>query len=825
MEKFIRDVLSRMTTEEKIQLCVGSGELSIGKLERLGIREVHVADGPQGIRREDGSFNVALPCGLSLAASFDTALAEQYGKVIGEEARACGIRASLGPGMNLTRTPLNGRTFEYYGEDPIVSGKIAAGYVRGCQSQGVAACPKHLALNNQEICRTTGNSICDEATIRSLYLENFETMLRESKPMMIMSAYNKINGVQASECEFTQKKFLREEFNFDGVIVSDWGGTWNRLKALNGGQDLEMPAKPLEKVLADLLPAIESGELSMETLDNAVLNNLRLLYRMGAFEKAEDTEGFEVNSRKNKDFVRSCACEGAVLLKNDNNFLPMDFKKIKKVAVIGPSADYKHQFDKPLDSGGGSGAVHPEYEITVLEAIKNRFGKDCEITYAPGVNFKLAQAVDPALLGDGFIAEFYNSYQDLADGKEPFLTRREKTMQLRFGVVNAGGVMTADEVAFVQAARFKGTITPPRSGKVTIQFGLLQFFGRLFVNGKEYTDPKKFFNSKYDFETPICELDAVAGEPIEVELIVKRLTNQLANINLRYTEQDNLGIGEAVELAKNADAVVYVGGTHHIYDREGLGWGNPQGVDIPDLELPDGQVELIKKVLEVNSNMAVVLINGSVVNIEDFADDVPAILEVFYPGMETGNSVVDMLSGEKTPNGRLPFTWCRKLSDYPSIANGNYPGNRTAEVPYVHYDEGVFIGYRYTEREKIDVRFPFGYGLSYAKFEHELLEISDNGEKCKVRVKNISNYNGASVVQLYVGREDNLPARPEKVLRNFAKVHLKAGEEKTVELTLSERDFSYFNAESFKFEPCKGEFFIELGTNIRDIFARKVVVR
>ncbi|MBQ9789120.1 MAG: glycoside hydrolase family 3 C-terminal domain-containing protein [Lentisphaeria bacterium] len=825
MEKFIREVLSRMTTEEKIQLTVGSGELSIGNLPSQGIREVYVADGPQGIRRESGEFNVALPCGLSLAASFDPKLAEEYGAVIGEEARACCIRGSLGPGMNLTRTPLNGRTFEYYGEDPIVSGKIAAGYVRGCQSKDVGACPKHLALNNQEICRTTGNSICDEATIRSLYLENFETMLRESEPWMVMSAYNKINGVQASECELTQKKFLRGEFNFDGVIMSDWGGTWNRAKALNGGQDLEMPGRPREKVLEDLLAKVESGELSMEVLDNAVLNNLRLLYRMKAFEKDEDTGGYEVNSKKNIDFVRHCAAEGAVLLKNDDKFLPVDFKKLKKIAVIGPSADYKHQFDKPLDLGGGSGAVHPAYEVTVLEAIKKQFGENCEVKYASGVKFSLEKAIDPELLGDGFTAEYYNSYQDLEDGKEPFLTRKEKTMQLRFGVLNAGGVMTSDEIADAKAARFKGYITPKKSGKVHIQFGTIQFFSRFFVNGKEYTDPQRFINGKYGFETPICEMDAVAGEPIEIELIIKRLSKTLAKVNLRYTECDNAAIDNAVEVAKNADLVVYVGGTHHIYDREGLGWGDAKDVDIPDLELPDNQVGLIKEILKVNKKMAVVLINGSVVNIEDFADEVPAILEVFYPGMECGNSVVDMLSGAKTPNGRLPFTWCRKLTDYPSIANGNYPGNRTAEVPYVHYDEGVFIGYRYTEREKIDVRFPFGYGLSYAEFEHELLEMSDNGETCKVRVKNISDCDGASVVQLYVGCKDNLPVRPEKVLRNFVKVHLKAGEEKIIELALTERDFSYFNADSFKFESCKGEFFIELGTNIKDIFARKTINR
>ena len=815
MEQFIRDVLAKMTVEEKIELVSGCDNLSVGRIPRLGIREVFMADGPQGIRREDGNKNTALPSGLALAASFDTDLAEKYGSVIGEEARACGIRASLGPALNLTRTPLNGRTFEYYGEDPVLAGKIAAGYVRGCQSKDVVACPKHLALNNSEICRTTGNSICSKAVLRDLYLEGFEIVLKESKPHMVMSAYNKINGIQASECEYTQKKFLREECGFDGLVVSDWGGTHDIAKALNGGQDLEMGGGPDTKARKNLADDIKKGRVSMEVLDNAVLNNLRLLYRMKAFEAVEDTGDFEANSPENQQFARRAAAECAVLLENKNTFLPLDFKKVKKIAVIGPGADFKHHA-RSFYLDGGSGAVHPPYEITLLQAVKERFGKDCEIVFEKGVKYEFEQQIDPALLGDGFEAEYFENAEAMQNGDAPFLKRIEKTMQFDFGIKNAGGASNAeDRFNDPFAARYRGFITPVKSGRAGIQIGMSALYCRMFVNGKNIAE-----KNPASLCLPIFEFDAVAGQPIEIVIEAIHFGIGSSTLNLRYFDDDSENIQRAVDAAANADLVLYCGGSNHSYDKEAMGWGNVASADIPDLEMPDNQSELIERIVEVNSAVAVILVNGSVLNIEKFADKVPAVLEMFYPGMEGGNAMLDILTGTANPAGKLPCTWCRRLEDYPSIANGNYPGT-TDENAHVYYDEGMFIGYRYTERAGIDVRYPFGFGLSYSDFEYEFINVEQTGATdftVRAKVRNCSEIAGSTVIQLYAGSAFELD-RPAKNLRSFIKVKLNGGEEKTVELKLTERDFSHYDGFIDKVRLYKGKYNLYLGSSSLDIFA------
>ncbi|MBR1967045.1 MAG: glycoside hydrolase family 3 C-terminal domain-containing protein [Lentisphaeria bacterium] len=815
MEKFIRNILSEMTVEEKIELISGCDTLSIGKIPRLNIREVFMADGPQGIRREGGAKNTALMSGIALSASFDPELAEKYGAVIGEEARACGIRASLGPGINLTRTPLNGRTFEYYGEDPVLAGKIAAGYIRGCQAQGVAACPKHLALNNQEICRDIGNSICTKAVLRDLYLENFEIAVKEGKPHMVMSSYNKINGIQASECEYTQKNFLRNECGFDGVIVSDWGGTHDIAKALNGGQDLEMGGGPETLARKHLAKHIENGDVSMEVLDNAVLNNLRLLYRMGAFDTDDGSENYTVNSPENQNFVRQKAAECAVLLENKNNFLPLDFKKFKKIAVVGPSADFHHHANS-LWLGGGSGAVYPPYEVTILQALQERFGNDCEINFARGVSFSLESMIEEKMLGNGFEAEYFENAEAMWNGDAPFLKRTEKTMQLDYGINNFGGASAGDDRMHKPfAARFKGSITPEKSGKAGIQVTYSALFTNMSINGKNV-----FNNSWKNRYLPIFEFDAVAGKPIEICIEAIHLSESSSSLHLHYFDDCSKDFEEAVETAKNADLVIFAGGTNHTYDKEALGCGNVPYADIPDLEMPNHQTELLSRIAEVNPNVIAVLINGSVLNVESFADKVPAVLEMFYPGMECGNSVIDILSGKSNPGGKLPCTWCRKLTDYPSIANGNYPGTRDANA-HVYYDEGLFIGYRYTEKCGIDVRYPFGYGLSYSSFEYELIDIeqkSNTDFSIKVKVRNTSNVAGSTVVQLYIGSTFE-PYRPAKNLRDFVKVKLEGNEEKTVELKLSERDFSHYDGFIDKVRFYSGKYKLYLGSSVRDIFA------
>ncbi len=818
MEKFIREVLSRLSTADKIRLSYGRASLSVGKLPHHGIREVFVTDGPQGVRRENGEKNTAFPCGLALAASFDTALAEKYGTALAEEARACGIRGILGPGMNLMRTPLNGRSFEYFGEDPVLSGKIAAGYVRGCQSRGVAATPKHLALNNQEICRTTGDSLCDPAVLRELYLENFEIVCKEAKPWMIMTSYNKINGVQASECSYTQRKFLRDECGFDGVTVSDWGGTQNAKNSILGGQDLEMGGGEHTLMSQNLSQLVEQGEVPMEVLDQMALNNLRLLYRMGAFAKEEDTGGYEANSPEYQEFVRRAACECAVLLKNDGNILPGNFSKLQKIAIIGPSADYRHNMGSMIWCGG-SGATHPPYEVTVLEAARKRWGGNAEIIFARGVSFDLERTVGDAMAPDGFAVEYFDSREAMEENRTPFLTRQE-VFPLRFGVLNAGGMQEDERFAGCFACRIRGRVVPRKSGKAAIQLATACFFAKFIVNHQEIKiADTETVNSG---SSPLYSFEAVAGVELEIEIEAYRYTTLVSELRLLYFEDGESEMAEAVRAAAEADTVIYVGGTHHGYDKEAIGWGNVAGADIPDLELPSNQDELLKRLAEVNSNMTVVLINGSVVNTSQWIEKVPAVLEMFYPGQECGNSVLDILEGKASPNGRLPFSWSDRLSDYPSIANGNYPGIVTGENPQVSYDEGLFIGYRYMDKAGIRPRFPFGYGLSYASFEYEMPEIKKTAEtefEMRVRVKNVSPFAGACVIQIYVGREDNLPERPARVLRHFKKVHLAPGEEKIADFKLVQRDFSRYDAEKETFCAVPGKYEISAGIDARTFFA------
>lgn len=824
MEKFIRDVLAEMSVADKIKLVYGRSTMSIGGLEKYGIREVFMADGPQGIRREGpGMNNTALPCGLALAAGFDPELAEQYGSVIAEEARACGVRVSLGPGMNLMRTPLNGRTFEYYGEDPVLAGKIASGYVRGCQAKNVAATPKHLALNNQEICRTIGDSRCDKDVLRSLYLEAFEIVCREAKPWLVMSSYNKINGIQASACRYTQKEFLKDECGFDGVVISDWHGTWDAVQSLLNGQDLEMPGGENARSATELASAFEKGDIPLEILDEAALRNLRLLYRIGAFDKEENTAGFECNSPAHQEFVRKAACECAVLLKNSGHHLPGAFSKPQKIAIIGPSADFRHNIGSLLKCGG-SGAVHAPYEVTVLEAAEKRFGKNCRITYAPGVKFDLENVVDRSVVPDGFTVKYFESENAMSSGEAPFLVRNEDKIDLRFGELNVSGVSSDPRFEKLFALECEGCIVPRRSTRMSLQAAGTWFCSRLFVDGAECAASGNEVPG-YD-GVPLFHIDVEAGKPLTIRLQAWRARLGTAELSLRFRDDIQEGIREAVALAKDADQVIYVGGTHHGYDKEAIGWGNVAGADIPDIQLPSDQDELICKLAEVNPQITVVLINGSVVNTSAWFDKVRAVVEMFYPGMECGNSVLDILEGKASPGGRLPFSWSDDLNDYPSIANGSYPGSIDTDPPVVYYPEGGFIGYRYFDREKIKLRFPFGYGLSYADFEHELLETEMTGSRSVrllVRVKNVSEYSGSSVIQLYLGREDDLPERPEKVLRNFVKVHLGPGEEKIIGLLLDERDFSYYSKAEEKISFCPGNYRIYAGINSREFFAETEV--
>ena len=817
MEEDFNSVLEQMTLAEKIRLCHGCDSMSVGDIPRLGIGRVTMVDGPQGVRLEDGRTTTALPCGIALAACFNVKLAEEYGALLARECLANDIQVSLGPGFNLMRTPLNGRNFEYYGEDPVLAGEIAAGYIHGCQELGVAACPKHIALNNQEICRTVTDAIIDERSLRELYLRAFEIVVAKSKPWMMMSALNFINGVRASQNPFIQQRIAKDEYGFDGVMVSDWGAAKDTKETALGGLDLDMGHGDNPVLGGDGLKSlVESGEVPESVIDDKVRRMLRLFFRTGVFNTEKRLKG-ECNTHRHHDFAREVAAESMVLLKNDELTLPLERHKISRIAIIGPNADNCHSMASMLNCGG-SGAAHPDYEITPLAGVSALLGDDVEINYAPGVIFESDAIISPDLLrapdgSQGLLAEYRLQQQD-----EVFLTRIERHMDLQWGNLFAAGNEVSELDTRLFTVRWTGQIVPMASGPVKLIVNGARARAHVYLDGQEIIAPKhdiwwRQFVESYAF-------DAVAGRACDIRIEMERVKIEFTEFKLLWVQNSQDEFEKALELAANADLVLYFGGTNHRYDREAVGGDFVPDADIPDLELPGKQSELIDQLVTVNPKTIVSLINGSVVNVEQWIDKVPALLECWYPGMEGGNAIAQVLFGEAEPGGRLCCTWGKDLNDYACHANGNYPGYCGKDHPHVKYEEGTFIGYRHFDRAGIEPRFPFGFGLSYTTFKSKLMKVIQDGTNitAKVAVANTGERTGSEVIQLYVRDVVCSVVRPEKELQAFNKIFLEAGETKELELRLEWRDFAFFSEEQGKFLVEPGEFELLFGTSSQHIF-------
>lgn len=836
MESRVEDLLGRLTLEEKISLCHGCSYMEIGGIDRLQIGRMEMADGPQGVRLEDGRHTTALPCGISLACSWDPQAAYEFGAVIGRESRGVGNYVSLGPGFNIFRTPLNGRNFEYYGEDPVLAGKIAAGYIEGCQDAGTAATPKHLALNNQEICRTVGSSNVDERTMRELYLTAFEIVTKESSPWMMMSSYNRINGVYASANRQTQQEIVKDEWGFDGVMVSDWGGAHDARSCALGGLDLEM-GQGLDSIFGEpLLKLVQAGEIPESLIDEKVRRVIRLMMRVKLLDPPEERSKGEVDTPRHHRIARNLAPQGMVLLKNCENLLPLNVNQYRKIAVIGPNADYQHSMG-PLQNCGGSGAVHPAYEITPLAGIRNYCEGKVEVLHAPGCVFANAAVIPADLLRTpdgrrGLQVEYFHNGEDgrVCEAK-PFLTLIDENMNhfwsehLQVAVARHPDLPSKDFTA-----RWHGFLTPASGGPARLQVSVLHSRVRLKIDGKEVIDSShnaQLVHGEYRFE-------AVAGRryALDIELVAELPNPEFKLLWSAPGDQERMA-AEAVALAEQADVVIFCGGTSHLYDKEAMGFGNVLDADIPDLELIGPQSELIQRIAAVNPNTVVVLTNGSVVNVEPWIDQVSALLETWYAGMEGGNAIADVLFGDNFPGGKLCVSWARRLSDYPCHANGNYPGVREGDDPHVDYDEGIFVGYRHFDRAPAAVRFPFGFGLSYAKFKldwenFELVsaEASSPQVKLAVRVTNVGKRCGTEVVQLYVGDEACSVPRPLKELKGFGKVLLDAGESSVVELSLNWRDFAFWSPDARQWMIEPGIFKLYVGTSSEDIaFTRSIELK
>lgn len=671
----VKKLVNELTLEEKASLCSGADFWHTEAIDRLNIPAAMVSDGPHGIRKQENLADhmgvaesikaIGFPTASAMACSFDRDLLHKVGDALGEECVAEDLAVLLGPGINMKRSPICGRNFEYYSEDPVVAGELGAAFVNGVQEHGVGTSLKHFAANNQEWRRMSISAEIDERTLREIYLAAFETVVKKAQPWTIMCSYNRINGVYSCENDWLLNKVLRDEWGFEGLVMTDWGAMDERVPSLKAGLDLEMPDchGETDKLI---VKAVQSGELEESVLDTAVERILTMVDKYLTARKDIDPasmvhplpssveRGYDVAAHH--ALARTTAEQSAVLLKNED-ILPL--QKDKKIAFIGEFAKV------PRIQGGGSSHINNTWIESALDAAGD------SVSYAQGFH------IDEE---------------------------------------------TTDET-------------------------LLQ---------------------------------------------------------------------EAITLAKESDVAVIFAGLPDSFESEGF--------DRTHLNMPANQNELIARISEVQPNVVVVLHSGSPIAMP-WLDKVAGVLQMYLAGQASGGAAVNLLFGDATPCGKLAETFPLHLEDNPSYLN--FPGNREK----VCYQEGVFIGYRYYDKKKMDVLFPFGYGLSYTDFTYSNMKVTVNGKNAadvdviketdeivvSADITNTGNCDGAEIVQLYIKNPVVYEIRPEKELRDFAKVFLKAGETKTVTFTLNARAFSYYETRIHDWYAESGDYEILLASSSRDI--------
>ena len=704
VEERVEDALSRMTLEEKVGMTTAQSKFSSRGVPRLGIPEVWHTDGPHGIRPEvlwdewdqAGWTNdscTAFPALINLAATWDKEMSLLYGRSIGEEARYRKKDILLGPGINICRTPLNGRNFEYMGEDPYLAGKMVVPYVQGVQENGVAACVKHYAVNNQEFQRTQSNSVVDDRTLYEIYLPAFKAAVQEGNAWSIMGSYNLYNGQFNCHNKKLLVDILKGEWGFDGVVVSDWGGCRDDEEAVLNGLDIEMGTwtNGLTGAASDgyrnyhmadpYLQGLREGKYTTKELDDKVRRILRLIFRTSM--RPEPNYGRFV-CPEHYQAAREISAAGVVLLKNDNNALPLNVPEGGKILLVGENVV------KKMVVGGGSSNLKTAYEVNPLEGLQNAYGDKAEVVWARG-----------------YVGDTSTSYNMVDTGQD---------------------------------------LTDNRS-------------------------PKEL-------------------------------------------------IAEAVEMAKDADYVIFVGGLNKSANQDN------ESTDRLQITLPYDQEDVILALSEVAKNLVVVNISGSAVAMP-WADSVDAIVQGWYGGTETGNALADVLTGKVNPSGRLPFSVPFKYEDGPIKTEAQYPGIKTEDDEFwqTHYSEGVYVGYRWYATKEIPVQFPFGHGLSYTTFEYSNAKaakpsMTASGTlKVTVDVTNTGSVDGAEVVQLYIADPESSIDRPAKELKGFEKVWLKAGQKKTVTFEIDAEDLSYFDADKHAWVAEPGEFQALIGSSSEAIKA------
>jgi beta-glucosidase len=802
----IDDLLTQMTLDEKISLLAGADLWCSVAIPRLGIPQVKVTDGPNGARGASGSMappSVATPVGVALGATWNPDLVREVGGVLADEVKMKGAHILLAPTVNIHRSPIAGRNFECYSEDPFLSGTMAAAYIQGIQQNGAGACIKHFVANDQEHERHSISAEVDERTLREIYLEPFRIAIRNANPWAVMSAYNRVNGVYACENYHTLLEILKGEWGFEGIVMSDWFGTYDA-GVPGGGLDLEMPGPgrwmSAKYVKAALKKKSGPGSLTEQALDDKVRRLLLVLEKAGCFENPILTPEGGKNRASHRKIIRKAAGEAIVLLKNEG-LLPL--RKVESIAVIGPHAAVAQIL------GGGSSSVNPHYATSPYEGIK-KHAKKVKVRTTPGCHIykRLPPPTEGILLtptGEpGLLFDIFNNSELAGD---PVYT--EVTNRTQYGWFS-DSIPNANQNAF--SVRLAGSFIPHESGLHTFELDT-NGWADLYLDGKHiihHASPE----TSYHKERTAVKLEAGKSVELKIEYFWQGEGHHRSLSFGHMPPQPADTIGEAVRLAKKSEAVVIIVGLNDQWESEGF--------DRVNMKLPGEQDVLIERVCKANPNTIVVLNAGSPLEMP-WIDQVPAVIQLWYDSQEQGNALADVLFGDVNPSGKLPITFPVRLEENPTYIN--FPG----EKGIVRYGEGIFVGYRYYDKKRIEPQFPFGHGLSYTSFEYKNLRINADqfhlGETLvvEVDVKNTGNVTGKEIVQLYVHDQEASIARPEKELKAFSKISIKPGQTKTVKFSLDREAFWFYDVVQKDWAIEKGLFEIQVGASSRDIRLRKVV--
>ncbi|MCE5238563.1 glycoside hydrolase family 3 C-terminal domain-containing protein [bacterium] len=811
LEARVSDLLGRLTLEEKLSLLGGTG-FGTRPIERLGLPAMGMCDGPIGVRGGGPGTSgpaTVFPCGIAMAATWDPEIVQRIGAAIGREVQHKGVGAQiiLGPCVNLHRTPQGGRNGESFSEDPYLASRMTVAYVTGVQSTGAAACVKHFAVNNQEWQRGTISAQVDERALRELYLPAFQAAVQEAHVWAVMNAYNRLNGTYCSANRYLLTTILKDEWGFDGCVMTDWGAAHSPLGVATGGTDLEMPTGA--HMNPDrLTPPVQEGKVSRGLIDDKVRRILRTVIRVGLLDGPKTPDNTVVNCAAHRQLVREAGARAIVLLKNDGGLLPLDPAKLRSLAVIGPNAAVNRL------AMGGSGYVTAFQSVSALDTIRARVGPGVTINYAKGADMG---DEPPPVIGSEFLTpaggpdgehglrgEYFKGRK--LEGR-PVLTRTDAVVDFRWqGKPPVEGLGGSD-----YSVRWTGKLTPTRSGEYRL--GVASDDGsRLTLDGKALIS--NWEDHALEARSVTVRLEAGRAYDLQVEYY-QNSGDAAVTLGWRapgVAPEHDPQIREAVAAAQQSDAAIVLVGLSSFHESEGR--------DRDSLRLPELQADLIRAVVAANPRTVVVLTNGTPLLMDTWIKQTPAVLEAWYLGEQGGQSVTDVLFGDVNPSGKLPDTLAAKREDYPDW--GHYPGG----AGQVQYAEGILVGYRHFDARGIAPLFPFGHGLSYTTFAYDDLRVTPETlapagtVQVSLTVRNTGPRAGEEVVQLYL--HDPRPRVPKapRELKRFARVALQPGEGKPVTFTLEAPALAYCDVPGKQWRADAGVYQVEVGASSRDLRLR-----